>query len=553
MLEAPGRLLPRPMSLCLAPPGELAFLIDPIGPGTRALCALEPGDELRVLGPLGNGFHLDVERPLLVGGGIGVAPLPYLSERARRARRRCSASAARGTPRRPRSSRTPRSSIEPTLVTELLPDDGHDVLACGPEPMLEAVARLAPGAQLAWEAPMACGYGACYGCAVEIDGELQAPLRRGPGAACGWPDAVILNASGCLDALTAPDVARQLDAFVTKTVTPLPREGNAPVADRRDRRTGCSTRSGSRTPASSASSPTTLPRLRELGVPLWVSVGGFSAREYARDLRAARRDDVEAIELNLSCPNVDEAPETRRRDRRRLPRGDRAAALREALAGRVGHRRGRARRRGRRRRRPLARQHDPRPRARRAHAAAAARAGRRRLLGPGAEADRARRRPRVPPRDRAADRRHGRRRDRPRRARPDRLPARAPSRSGPSSSPTRTRPTRIRDELAAEAAAHGFASPADARGVAHDPVPTASVELSRRRKIPGFWRKRYRLTAPAKLLVLPRHGAVQDPGASARRSLDQRMEALKRANDIRVKRAQLKKDLKAGAVQIEES
>src|SRR5919106_5772456 len=80
MLEAPGRLLPRPMSLCLAPPDELAFLIDPIGPGTRALCAVEPGEDLSVLGPLGNGFVLDVQRPLLVGGGIGIAPLPYLSE-----------------------------------------------------------------------------------------------------------------------------------------------------------------------------------------------------------------------------------------------------------------------------------------------------------------------------------------------------------------------------------------------------------------------------------------------------------------------------------------
>src|SRR3954447_7797519 len=78
MLEAPGRVLPRPMSLCLAPRGELAFLIDPIGPGTRALAALEPGDEIAVFGPLGNGFRLDVAKPLLVGGGIGIAPLPYL-------------------------------------------------------------------------------------------------------------------------------------------------------------------------------------------------------------------------------------------------------------------------------------------------------------------------------------------------------------------------------------------------------------------------------------------------------------------------------------------
>src|SRR5947208_11207050 len=63
MLEAPGRLLPRPFSLCLAPPDELAFLVDPIGPGTRALAALKPDDRIRILGPLGNGFRLDVARP----------------------------------------------------------------------------------------------------------------------------------------------------------------------------------------------------------------------------------------------------------------------------------------------------------------------------------------------------------------------------------------------------------------------------------------------------------------------------------------------------------
>jgi dihydroorotate dehydrogenase electron transfer subunit len=53
-------------------------------------------------------------------------------------------------------------------------------LACGPEPMLEAVRRLVPDAQLAWEAPMVCGYGACYGCAVEIDGELRRLCVEGP-------------------------------------------------------------------------------------------------------------------------------------------------------------------------------------------------------------------------------------------------------------------------------------------------------------------------------------------------------------------------------------
>ena len=178
MLHAPGRLLPRPMSLCLAPPGELWFLLDVIGPGTRALAETEPGEEIGALGPLGNGFRLDVARPLLVGGGIGVAPFPYLSERLPRPpallgfRSAHHAEAAVLVP-------NAEVVVEPTLVTEALPS-GQDILACGPEPMLEAVRELAPAAQLAWEAPMACGYGACYGCAVEIDGRLRRLCVDGP-------------------------------------------------------------------------------------------------------------------------------------------------------------------------------------------------------------------------------------------------------------------------------------------------------------------------------------------------------------------------------------
>jgi NAD(P)H-flavin reductase len=178
MLEAPGRVLPRPMSVCVAPRGELGFLVDPVGPGTRAICAAEPGDALHVLGPLGHGFDLRVERPLLVGGGVGVAPLPFLSEALGRPpallgfRTAWHAEAAELVP-------NAEVVLEPVYVTEAMPG-GRDVLACGPGPMLEAVRRLAPGAQLAWEAPMACGYGACYGCAVEIDGELKRLCVEGP-------------------------------------------------------------------------------------------------------------------------------------------------------------------------------------------------------------------------------------------------------------------------------------------------------------------------------------------------------------------------------------
>jgi dihydroorotate dehydrogenase electron transfer subunit len=180
MLEAPGRLLPRPMSLCQASPGELTFLLEAIGPGTRALCGLRGGDAIHMLGPLGNGFDLDVPRPLLVAGGIGIAPMPYLLD------------ALGGDPPAILGFRTDhhaeaaqllpnaRVVVEPRLVTELLPDEPHDVLACGPEPMLEAVRALVPAAQLAWEAPMACGYGACYGCAVERDGRYVRLCVEGP-------------------------------------------------------------------------------------------------------------------------------------------------------------------------------------------------------------------------------------------------------------------------------------------------------------------------------------------------------------------------------------
>ena len=117
----------------------------------------------------------------------------------------------------------------------------------------------------------------------------------------------IFNASGCLDALAAPEVARELDAFVTKTVTPLPREGNAPprIAETAH---GMLNAIGLANPGRERFLAEHLPRLHELGVPVWVSVGGFCADDYAET--CSRLADIEAIELNLSCPNVDEAADS---------------------------------------------------------------------------------------------------------------------------------------------------------------------------------------------------------------------------------------------------
>ncbi len=120
----------------------------------------------------------------------------------------------------------------------------------------------------------------------------------------------LLNGSGCLDALASPEVAQQLDAFVTKTITPLQREGN-PRARIAETEHGMLNSIGLQGPGIDRFVDNALPQLAALGVPLWVSVGGFSADDFSEVCgRLDNQDVVGTIELNLSCPNVDEAPET---------------------------------------------------------------------------------------------------------------------------------------------------------------------------------------------------------------------------------------------------
>jgi dihydroorotate dehydrogenase (NAD+) catalytic subunit len=119
----------------------------------------------------------------------------------------------------------------------------------------------------------------------------------------------LLNASGCLDALTAPEVARSLDAFVTKTITPEPRAGN-PVPRIAETDHGMLNSIGLQGPGIERFVTEVLPALLLLERPIWVSVGGFAAADYT--LICERLEDhpaVETLELNLSCPNVEEAPE----------------------------------------------------------------------------------------------------------------------------------------------------------------------------------------------------------------------------------------------------
>ena len=132
---------------------------------------------------------------------------------------------------------------------------------------------------------------------------------------------MILNASGCLDALEAPEVARALDVFVTKTVTPQPREGNRPVRIA-ETEAGMLNSIGLENPGIDGLLEDKLPRLAELGVPLWVSVGGFAANDYAElcaalDERAGSGGD----RAQPLLPERRGGARERRRDRRRGPAG----------------------------------------------------------------------------------------------------------------------------------------------------------------------------------------------------------------------------------------
>jgi NAD(P)H-flavin reductase len=207
--------LPRALSVAECGPAadgvRLDFLIEGIGPGTDRLCQLEPGERVWLNGPLGNSFttprglhrllypadvEVDAVRPsgaILVGGGIGIAPLALLRRRF----------AERNVPTRVLLGfRDERHSgglddLFACCEVRLASDDGHRghhgyvtellaamlegndagsaaVYACGPPPMLDAVGRLCTAAgvpcELAMESPMACGYGACFGCAVPKSG-----------------------------------------------------------------------------------------------------------------------------------------------------------------------------------------------------------------------------------------------------------------------------------------------------------------------------------------------------------------------------------------------
>jgi dihydroorotate dehydrogenase (NAD+) catalytic subunit len=413
--------LPRALSVADAIEEEggalrLDFLVEGIGPGTDRLCELEQGEAVWVNGPLGNSFSEPrrlspaAAGAVLVGGGIGIAPLALLRR----------AFSDRGVPTRvllgfrdrehsgglddlfacrepsrgashdlaPSSASRGRS---PCSEVRLASDDGHAghagpvtdllarmlegddaasaaVYACGPPPMLDAVAEMCSSSgvacELAHEAPMACGFGACFGCAIaKPDGDgyirlcVDGPVLRGGPAgpvAAGDPpppavaeassgagptaapptgsrggegrstdetDAVefcgiklihrVINASGTFDAIAARRVYGDallenfpFAAFVSKTITLESRAGNEPQRIW-ETPAGMINSIGLPNRGLEGFLAEDLPQLAQLPVPLFVSVMATSREDFSRLVEGvAGRAEVAAVELNVSCPNV---------------------------------------------------------------------------------------------------------------------------------------------------------------------------------------------------------------------------------------------------------
>jgi dihydroorotate dehydrogenase electron transfer subunit len=213
--EGERPFLPRAFSVLRAPAAssELEFLIEDVGPGTKRLCELGPGDGLLLTGPLGAGFKRprNGRTPLLVGGGVGIAPLAIWQDQlpggatALLGFRDAEHAEGAALLRNPQIATDDGSAGHHGLVTDVLLDALHvdpdvEVYACGPSAMLEAVrlicAERDTPAQLALESGMACGFGACFGCVIEtthgyvrlcLDGPVldAASLRAGAVAGAG--------------------------------------------------------------------------------------------------------------------------------------------------------------------------------------------------------------------------------------------------------------------------------------------------------------------------------------------------------------------------------
>jgi dihydroorotate dehydrogenase electron transfer subunit len=192
LLLRPGPLLRRPFSVYRATGGRVEVLLRAVGVGTALLLDLALGDQVSLLGPLGTGFRLDPNwrSVALLSGGLGVAPFPITALAARSAGLEVTwvhgARAAADLCSEADGDHVLLATDDGSRghhgsAVDAVPEGIGAVLACGPNPMLAAVARRWPEAQVAVETYMGCGTGVCLGCAVpRVAGGYDRACREGP-------------------------------------------------------------------------------------------------------------------------------------------------------------------------------------------------------------------------------------------------------------------------------------------------------------------------------------------------------------------------------------
>ena len=195
-LRLEGLYLRRPISVCDLEGERLTLIYKVVGKGTEALSRMLPGEAIPILTGLGNGYDtaLSGDRPLLLGGGVGVPPLYLLAKRLRAEGKPVSVILGFNTAAevfyeaqfRALGCDVTVTTVDGSrglkgFVTDALPEDYSHVYTCGPEPMLKAVFRtIQTGGSFSFERRMGCGFGACMGCSCKTVTGCKRICKEGP-------------------------------------------------------------------------------------------------------------------------------------------------------------------------------------------------------------------------------------------------------------------------------------------------------------------------------------------------------------------------------------